>query len=86
MDITFILVPTATRTYRTFEPIFNKQTCSYNWKKVQIIESLEEMLITSNQGPKDVLKYSLECIQHIQEYWPFSKGLYLLSLKIHVSL
>lgn len=44
------------------------------------------MLITSNQGPKDLVKYSLECIYHIQEYWLFSKGLYLLSLKIHVSL
>lgn len=41
-----------------------KQIRSCNWrkKKVWIIESLEEMLITSNQGPKDLVKYSLECI------------------------
>lgn len=66
---------------------FFKQICSCNWeKKVWIIESLEEMLIASNQGPKDLVKDSLECILHIQEYWLFSNGLYLLSLKIHVSL
>lgn len=44
------------------------------------------MLIASNQGPKDLVKDSLECILHIQEYWLLSNGLYLLSLKIHVSL
>lgn len=42
---------------------FFKQICSCNWKKkLWIIESLEEMLIASNQGPQDLVKDSLECI------------------------
>lgn len=74
-------------TYRTFELSLNKSAAvTGEKKKVWIIESLEEMLIASNQGPKDLVKDSLECILHIQEYWLSSNGLYLLSLKIHVSL
>lgn len=49
-------------TYRTFEISLNKSAAVSREKKVWIIESLEETLIASNQGPKDLVKDSLECI------------------------
>lgn len=49
-------------TYRTLELSLNKSAAVTGKKKLWIIESLEEMLIASNQGPQDLVKDSLECI------------------------
>lgn len=61
MHIIFICPP-AMCTYRTLELYLNKSAAVTGKKKLWIIESLEEMLIASNQGPQDLVKDSLECI------------------------